>query len=183
EFVEGSGIVLFSKILELYGFSRSIGKDTTKAKRYAIISNLTTSLKQIRNIIKLYNSSENRYGEYIQVIIGSKVISEGFTLKNVQQVHILTPHWNYSETDQTIARAYRAFSHDALIADGVDPILEIYQHVSVPETTSLNIDLKMYEISEQKDILIKKIERVIKESAFDCQFLIDRNKIFGHDGE
>src|SRR5690606_25200760 len=44
EFVEGSGIVLFSKILELYGFSRSIGKDTTKAKRYAIISNLKTSL-------------------------------------------------------------------------------------------------------------------------------------------
>lgn len=183
EFVEGSGIVLFSKILEMYGFVRSTGKDTTKGKRYAIISNLTTSLKQTRNILKLFNDSSNRYGEYIQVILGSKVISEGFTLKNVSQVHILTPHWNYSEIDQTIARAYRLFSHDALIADGIKPILKIYQHVSMPEQNTLNIDLKMYEVSEQKDILIKKLERVIKESTFDCPFLINNNKVLGYDGK
>ncbi len=185
EFVEGSGIVLFSKILEEYGFSKSGGKESTKAPRYAIISNLTTSLKRTRSILKLFNGSDNKYGEYIQVIIGSRVISEGFTLKNISQAHILTPHWNYSDIDQTVARAFRTFSHDALIADGVSPVLEIYQHVSLPSSKEQNmsIDLKMYEVSEQKDVLIKHIERIAKESAFDCQSMYTRNRIYGHDGQ
>lgn len=183
EFVEGSGLVLLSKILEAHGYSRSVGKDDTPGKRYAIITNLTTSLKQTRNILRAYNRSENRYGAYIQVILGSRMISEGFTLKNVQQVHILTPHWNYGETDQAIARAVRTFSHTALIADGVTPVVKVYQHVSTPSTAAASIDLQMYEVSEAKDIQMKQIERVIKESAVDCQIFKQQNTVTGYDGE
>ncbi len=183
EFVEGSGLVLLSKILEAHGYSRSVGKDDTPGKRYAIITNLTTSLKQTRNILRAYNHSENRYGAYIQIVLGSRMISEGFTLKNVQQVHILTPHWNYGETDQAIARAVRTFSHSALLADGVTPLVQVYQHVSVPDTNTPSIDLQMYEVSESKDIQMKQIERIIKESAVDCQIFKRQNTVTGYDGE
>ena len=55
------------------------------------------------------------FGEYIKVIIGSEKMSEGITLKNIQNIHILSPGWNFSEIDQAIARGYRLFSHNNLI--------------------------------------------------------------------
>jgi hypothetical protein len=45
-----------------------------------------------------------------------------------------------------------------------------------------SIDLSMYKISENKDMSMKRIERVVKTSAFDCPLSINRNKIYGYDG-
>lgn len=181
DFVKGSGMILFSKLLELVGFKKTNGGDTTPGLRYSIITNTTTSEPQIRNIIKSYNNKKNSKGEYISVLIGSKVISEGFSLKNVQDIHIMTPHWNYSETDQAIARGIRAFSHQDLLNQGVNPVVSIYQHVSIYENIGDCIDYKMYLISEDKDISIKAIERIIKESAFDCALTYMRNVVYGLD--
>ena len=172
EFVEGSGCILFSKILEMYGYTRSTGKDTSPALRYAIVTNKTTSEKQTARIISRFNARDNMYGEYIRVIIGSRVMSEGVSLKNVRQVHILTPHWNYAETDQAVARSIRSMSHVDLLSDGVVPVVNIYHHVSVSRgTVSQSIDLQMYVLSEKKDIEIKRVERILKECAFDCAIL------------
>jgi len=49
-----------------------------------------------------------------QVVIGSKKISEGITLKNVQNIFILTPWYNMTEIDQAIARCIRYKSHEHL---------------------------------------------------------------------
>ena len=38
-----------------------------------------------------------------------------------------------------------------------------------------SVNLTMYEISEQKDMSIKNIERYIKEAAFDCALNYNRN--------
>jgi hypothetical protein len=40
--------------------------------------------------------------------------SEGISLKNVRQVHILEPFWNHIRIDQVIGRAVRTCSHVAL---------------------------------------------------------------------
>ena len=174
EYVEGSGLVVLSKILEAHGFTRSTGKDTMPGLRYGIVTNMTTTVKSTRNLLSLFNSDKNRYGKYVRVILGSRMISEGFTLKNVRQAHILTAHWNYGKTDQAIARTFRAFSHDALIADGVDPVLRVYQYVAESSDGS-SIDAQMYHVSEQKDMMIKQVERVVKESAVDCQIFKTQN--------
>ena len=183
EFVEGSGLVLFSKILEAHGYARASGKESGKGLRYGIITNMTTTVKQTRRVLDRFNDKSNITGNYIHVILGSRMISEGFTLKNVQETHILTPHWNYSETDQAVARTFRSFSHDALIASGVDPVLRIYHHVAIPDDGRPSIDLRMYEISEGKDLKIKQVERVVKTSAFDCSMTKSQNTITGHDGQ
>lgn len=183
EFVEGSGLVLFSKILEAHGYSRATGKETSEGLRYGIITNMTTTVKQTRRVLDIFNSKENIFGTYIHVILGSRMISEGFTLKNVQETHVITPHWNYSETDQAVARTFRTFSHDNLIAVGVNPILRIYHHVSIPSNNVESIDLKMYETSEKKDLKIKQVERVAKISAFDCPMTKQQNMILNHDGQ
>jgi hypothetical protein len=190
EYVKGSGAILLSLILNLFGFSKANGDETEKGLRYAIINNITTSANKIKTLKERFNKPDNMFGEYISVIIGSKVVSEGFSFKNIQEEHILTPHWNYSETDQAIARGYRFGSHNALINAGITPILKVYQYVSIPvqkiddkkqKIYSKSIDLLMYERSEVKDINIKKIERIIKESAFDCALTYERNFTEGYD--
>lgn len=186
EFVNGSGLILFAKILDQFGYVQARGVETSKSLRYALITNQTTSTKKIQRLINRFNKPDNIDGEYISVVIGSKVISEGFTLKNIQQEFILTPHWNYSETAQAIARGWRLGSHNDLIQRGDKVDVKVYQQVSIPTNipgvqTPPSIDLEMYETSEMKDMNMKQIEYLIKESSFDCPLNIARNKVLGYD--
>jgi len=174
EYIHGSGSFLFACILELFGFSKCSGTEANKGKRYAIVNTETCTPKEIKDIINYYNKPQNMFGEYVRVIIGSSVISEGFSLYNVQSIHVLTPHWNYSETSQAIARGIRAKSHKLLQDKGITPELDIFQHVSIP-LEGVSIDLRLYEISEIKDINIKRFEKILKESAFDCALNYKRN--------
>ena len=179
--VSGSGAILFSLILELFSFKKSIGRDKNPDLRYGILTSKTPK-SEINNIKDAFNRPDNMHGEYIKLIIGSQVVSEGLSFKNIQETHILTPHWNFAETDQAIHRTIRAFSHEDLIKSGMETIiLKIYLHASIPQEDSNilpndSVDLLMYKISENKDMGIKKIERIIRESAVDCALNYNRNK-------
>ena len=189
DMVEGSGAIILGKLLELVGFSQYKGNSkeelNSKKERYSIITNRTATPYQIKNIINEYNSSKNLFGEYLRVIIGSKVISEGFSLKNVRKIHILTPFWNYTETDQAIARGIRIFSHKDLIKRGIMPKVDIHQYVCIPDNRVVtdSIDYIMFLISELKDLSIKQIERLLRESAFDCALNFIRNYNQGFDND
>lgn len=179
EFVKGSGAIIFSLILELFGFSRSRGRDNTiNKKKYAILtSNLTTPAEIIR-VRNLFNSPQNVFGDYLRIIIGSGIVSLGFTLKNLQEIHILTPHWNYSETEQVEARGIRLESHSELIkVTGKIPKVKIFLHVALPSEKDYqsSIDWYMYAVSERKDINIKRMIRLLKEVSFDCSLNYERN--------
>jgi superfamily II DNA or RNA helicase len=175
DLVEGSGLIVFSKILELFGYSNTKGKENKKGLRFAIFTNKTITSKQIKNVLETFNSPDNMNGKYIHVIMGSSLIAEGLSFKNVQDVHILTPHWNYSETEQAVGRALRLFSHQALLNAGIEVVVKIYHHVALSKVKS--VDLMMYEYSEKKDISIKSMERVIETIAFDCQLTKARNEV------
>jgi superfamily II DNA or RNA helicase len=182
ELVKGSGLILFSKILEqIFGFQQANGNETTQSPRYGIISNETTSQAEIINIIRRFNQPDNMNGKIINVIMGSRVISEGISLNNVQSENILTTWWNYTQISQAAARGYRLGSHKDLINSGIIPELKIYQRVSVADNGTPSIDIRMYSISELKDINIKQVERLIKESAFDCALNYKRNYTPGFD--
>lgn len=184
EFVTGSGVILFGLILELFGFIKASGLESEgdQKSRYASLTSETSTDRQITLISERFNKPDNMHGKIINVIIGSRKISEGFTFKNVQIIDIHTPWFNYSETSQVIARGYRLGSHRDLIDSGVEPQLTIYQRVSIPsDKEKTSIDLDMYKISENKDISIKGVERIMKESAWDCALTYQRNLIIGED--
>jgi len=184
EFVNGGGCILFSKILQLFGYKEATGDEYTAHPRFALITNQTTTPGKIQKLVERFNDIDNVDGDYISIIIGSKVISEGFTFKNVKQEFIFTPHWNYSETSQVIARGWRTGSHDDLLRRGDSDIqVSIYQYATIITDIEASIDLTMYKISENKDIYMKQIERVVKTSAFDCPLTIERNKIDGYTGQ
>lgn len=200
--VKGSGCILFAKILELFGFTQTVGNETTggattggapnKKLRYALLTSSVCTENQISNYINTFNHPDNMYGEIVNVIIGSKIIGEGISLLNVQDIHILTPHWNFTVTEQALARAVRAFSHNKLEESGVDVVVDIYLHTTIPSSVQKgeyipiiddSIDLKMYERSEDKDISIKRVEQVIKEASIDCALNYRRNYRNTGDGD
>lgn len=187
EYIYGSGLILFTQILNLFGFSSANGFETTEGLRYAYLNFEFYTPNKIRLIKDRFNNSDNATGKFISVIIGSQIISEGFSFLNIQEEHILTPHWNYSETDQAVARGYRFGSHKDLIDKGIEPVLKIFQYVSIPtfdkkiKNEPISIDLKLYETSEIKDINIKHLERIIKESSIDCGLNYSRNFKYGND--
>lgn len=174
--VEGSGAVIFSKLLEEFGFKDTKGDDG-QGLRYSIVTNATTTEAETLSILKTFNSKANMTGRYIKVIIGSEKMSEGITLKNIRNIHIVTPSWNFSEIDQAIARGYRLFSHNDLIENGFDVTVKIFLYCNLLENKSSkeSIDYKMYKISQSKDISIKSIESVIKEISVDCALNRERN--------
>lgn len=219
-------------------------------------------------IMEAMNSYENRNGDYIKVLIASRVGRDGINVNNSRQIHIVGPEWNRSTLTQAMFRAIRSNSHVALIEDEkqrlisrgmseeeaedkvkininvylhsavyqaetyeiliepgmVDPYPEIVRRINEylerkhsadklyiefkrgdelelfleitdkepdPEllrqeiishegwtllfTLENSIDRKMYLISEEKDIKIKRIERFMKQYAIDCQIHYERN--------
>jgi superfamily II DNA or RNA helicase len=182
EFVKGSGLIVLSLLLEMHGYSRANDKSKlSKRKRYAIFTNESSTTAQTRQLIDLFNDKRNMHGEYISVIIGSRVIMEGFSFKNIQSEYILTPHWNYAETSQIIARGFRLGSHNDLIKVGINPEVRIYHYAAFANTVATephkSIDLHMYEIAEAKDIRVQRVVRILKEVALDCELNKARNEV------
>lgn len=182
-FIKGSGAILFGLLLRLFDFSRANGKENSQGLRYAILTTKTSTPAEIRRIADRYNRPDNMNGKIIKVIIGSKTVSEGYSFRNVLFEAILTPWWNYSVIAQAIARGIRLGSHNDLIQAGQDPVVRVMQPVAIPKKyTDISVDLMMYEISEDKDIGIRSVLRLLMEVAFDCTLNYFRNHINGHDG-
>lgn len=153
--------------------------------RYALLT--SDNVTQFSVILETFNSPENAHGELLKVIIGSPISQTGINLANVLQVHIASAGWNPSSIYQAMSRAIRATSHVVLldelrqqyIAEGRNPAearveVKIYKHVAI-STTGDSVDLQMYQQSERKEIEIKRMERMLKEVAIDCQIHRNRN--------
>lgn len=182
-FIEGSGAILFGLLLGLFDFSRSNGTEVSEGLRYGILAHASTKTSTQDKILKLFNSTKNAHGDFVKVIIGGRRVSEGITFRNIVAEFILTPNWNYSETSQVIARGIRLGSHKDLIELGEKPEVKIYQMTALPKVALLegedqlekSIDLIMYQTSEDKDIAIRTMMRLLMECAFDCSLNFLRN--------
>lgn len=177
-YVNYGGVQLIMRILIANGFkkydSRNINKDFDY-KRFVMYDDQTTP--ELRDkLIKVFNSKENKDGKIIKVLVGSPIISEGITLKNVRQVHIVDPYWNMSKINQIIGRAIRNHSHDYLEKNKRN--VKIYKYISIYDDNILYIDQEKYKLSEYKDRSNKKVERVLKQISFDCYLNKDRNQAY-----
>ncbi len=129
--------------------------------------------KIIRNV---FNNIENVNGKLIKLVLGSKVMNEGITLENTRSVHILDVHYNLGKVDQVIGRAIRMCKHINVIDEkNKFPRVGVYRYV-VALKDGLSTDETLYQKAELKFILVKRVERILKEVAIDCPLLIHGNK-------
>jgi hypothetical protein len=170
------GIHGIQEVLEYNGYTQTTMRNAeTPGLKYAVITSETPA-GYSRFIVDVFNRDENKNGELIHVLIGSESISEGFSFKNVQHIHILNPHWNYGKIEQAIYRGIRLNSHKALGPVDVD----IFKYVALPNTPTSqqdSIDLQMYSVSEKKDVSIVSVEKQLAKTSFDCILFQERNNI------
>jgi len=127
----------------------------------------------------VFNTMDNKDGRFIKLILGSKVMNEGISMRNVGEVHVLDVYFNLGKVDQVVGRAIRWCSHFKLMGpENVWPYVSVYKYVVSLEPDSklgLSSEEELYRKAEMKYLLINKIERAMKERAFDCPLNINGN--------
>jgi len=122
-----------------------------------------------KNIIdNVFNNLDNYQGKNLKFILGSKVMNEGITLENTGEVHILDVHYNLGKTYQVIGRAIRQCKHyNVTNENNPFPEVNIYKYV-ISTPNKITSEELLYKKAEYKYLLVKKVERILKESAIDC---------------
>jgi hypothetical protein len=173
-----SGILPIALALEHIGFTKynsgNIGNNIkvtnkfgSKRPSYIILSRDKDLSPNNDNEISVSKSVENKDGDIIKVIIVSKIGTEGIDFKRIREVHILEPWFNLSRTEQIIGRAVRTCSHVDLPEKHRN--VTIYLHaLEYLDNTRESIDLRMYRIAYNKNIRIKKIEKLLEDHSIDC---------------
>ena len=142
------------------------GKPKYPAK-YIMITGDKTLTGDVREELKAVTGEDNVNGEIVKAIIISRAGSEGLDFKNIRQMHILDPWYNYNRQKQIVGRAVRNFSHCALPYK--EKNVEIYMYGTELEAANIEaVDLYIYRLAERKAKQIAKVTRVIKENAVDC---------------
>ena len=129
-----------------------------------------------QKIIKdVFNNSDNIDGKNIKFCLGSRVMNEGVTLKNCSEVHIIDVFYNLPKVEQVIGRAVRMCVHkDSINENNKFPKVRVYRYV-ISQEKELTTDELLYKKAEEKYLLVKEIERALKESAIDCPLLLNAN--------
>jgi hypothetical protein len=136
EEVKGSGLIAIAALLEALGYSPYRGENVSSLHirdRYTIYVGDKLLCPNADERLAGFCSDENIQGEYIKILLGSKISGEGINLRNVRQVHIMTPHWNTFSTKQAIARAIRLDSHLSL--QEKERNVSVYRHVAVTSSS------------------------------------------------
>lgn len=136
------GVEPLATILEACGLSSFEKQKSGVNGKYFIWSSETktkdkdgTLIKKARNT---FNSFENRNGQLLKVILGTRSVMEGVSFRNVKQVHITEPWWNESRIEQILARASRFCSHSNLPEE--EQYVDIYRHYSVlPSSNDIDV--------------------------------------------
>ena len=124
-----------------------------------------------RIVTEVFSNILNKSGKNIKLVLGSKVMNEGISLFNVYTVQILDVYFNFGRIDQVIGRAIRWCSHyDIMSESNPYPKVKVYKYaVSLdPKINELSTEEDLYHKAEHKYLLVKKIERTLKEIAIDC---------------
>lgn len=161
--INGSGIwacVLLLKQLFGYELLTSSSKHTidwNQPRRRCIflndVSEDPTRRRDLLDLIQIFNDERNKNGNFIQVIFGTDRTREGITLKRIQQIHIVSPDWNFGKIFQAIGRGIRLKSHE-----GLPPSTKVavYLHCIVPDQTK---EMNLFHLEEiSKDIISEEEE-------------------------
>ena len=146
------------------------------------IAKLPESLKTGDNLTILANRNpNNQQGKIVRMFMITQSGAEGISLKNVRQVHIMEPFWNYVRIEQVQGRAIRICSHKDLPL--AERTVEIYKYVTrfsdsqkrdkvdpgiATRDKMLTTDEIIDTLMETKKKLSDMMFKIMQESAIDC---------------
>lgn len=183
-----SGIIPLAIALEHVGFANANGtnvlvwdnpkkapkpfyvKPGVQAK-YAFLSRNKSLTPDFDKQVQRIRGKANQIGEDIKVILGTSVSAEGIDFKRIREIHLLEPWYHLNRIEQIIGRAIRNCSHIDLPIEKRN--VTVYHHASVTHETLTpkipeSIDLRIYKIATNKQVLIEKVEQALQSAAVDC---------------
>ena len=93
----------------------------------------------LENIVeKLYNKIENIEGKVVKYILIAGAGSEGISLRNVRQIHIMEPFWNETRIMQLVGRAIRQCYHKDLPME--ERIVDIFKYQTIKRNNESTVD-------------------------------------------
>jgi len=184
KYLEESGLILFSKILLMNGFIKygtdpdfdTICAKCSKTLEYHkpagcafsattfIHLNGSVSAAVLLKSLKLFEDRKNKNGYTIRIALGSLMIKESFSFKNIRSMYILSRPSSIPILTQIIGRAIRFRSHHELPM--VDRYVDIYLMVSTYPKKVLYEEKKYSNIIKEYKI-ISIVENILHENAVD----------------
>ena len=137
------------------------------------------SLSYIRNRSTayrlLFNDERNKYGKYIQVVIGTAESKEGINLLDLKNIHILQPPPTRQNMLQILGRALRNCSFEAYSKNPIDWNVKLNVYIASDAEEFMyksRLDIMSYEYgaieSESKDTPTDLALTALKRGAVDC---------------
>ena len=174
-----------------------------KRKRVALLTSDTTG-PQISTLFKTINAKENKFGEYVQCIIASRVGQTGINIDNAVTVTVLSPPWNAANLTQATDRVFRSTSHvdrieekrrqlrlqgitNPEVLDSVTFPVSIYYMAAIyrgdeddpdprfQEDDFNTTDVTRFVLTETKDRMIHRVLRFCKQASVNCFINRQRN--------
>uniref|UniRef100_A0A6C0D0S8 Helicase ATP-binding domain-containing protein n=1 Tax=viral metagenome TaxID=1070528 RepID=A0A6C0D0S8_9ZZZZ len=199
EWVKGSGMMVLALILKtFFGFTMITrasqiqgSKERESGFRFIFINDLFHIRdSEVQQLLSYFNHPDNAKGKYCQILLSTGKTKEGISVLNIQQIHILTPSWNFADVSQAIARGLRKNSHAALLKSGMEDVtVRVFLHTALllpsedltpeekKEALFLSIDFQRYARSEIKDRNARLMYRFLTKSAWDCPWAKSSNQI------
>lgn len=127
-------------------------------------------------VLALAGPDKNLRGGVVRAMMITQSGSEGISLRNVRQVHIVEPYWNQVRLDQVMGRAVRAGSHLALPPAERSVESFIYVARFTPEQAhamradqSRTSDEFIHGVARRKGAIVESVLGVVRASAVDAQ--------------
>lgn len=171
-FVRMEGLEILKVYLKFFGFN---SYNSGKGKDYFRYTEFhgSISMEDRNKNKKAFNDKSNIDGKLIRIILISPAGSEGISLMNVKQVHVLDPYWNEVRIEQLIGRAIRQCSHADLPIE--ERFVDVFRYFATRKNGKPTVDQDIDELAKKKDSLIKSFLKVIKEIAVDCDLFKSHN--------
>lgn len=150
--------------------------------KYAIISGNKKNIMRgnIADILQIVNDPKNQNGNKIKVVLITPVASEGLTIKNTREIHVLSPWYNINNLEQVIGRTIRTCSH--ILKPVEERNVTVYLHTTVANDPKTNnsidtADLHSYRISARKLSQMNEVIEILRDNAWDCSLMKNLNYI------
>ena len=189
------GIDVLKIYLGYFGFDSFLSENSKDYLRYGEYHNNIKTEDRLKGV-REESKKENINGKLIKIMIFSPAGSEGVSLENIRQVHIIEPYWHEIRILQMIGRAIRQCSHKFLpmeerhvdvyryksiknnikIVEVIENQISKKEKIYIEDINSLKtIDFVIEKIAKSKNNLIQTFLQPIKEAAVDCELFKNHN--------
>lgn len=170
------GLQIFKIYLKYFGFS-GFKNTTTGVDDFRYIEyHGGIKMEERKLALESFNHPDNKYGRLVKLILVSPAGSEGLSLLNARQVHIMEPYWHETRIEQMIGRAVRMCSHKSLPM--AERHVDVFRYKSIRhKKAKWTADQQIEDIARSKQSLIQSFLNVVKEVAIDCVLFKNHNML------